>query len=107
MTRLQKHADWQQHLQAWETSGLTQSAYCEQHRLKLATFTYWRARLPRTDQTSPSSRPALTLVPVKRTLAARHDITTARSVVLHSPGGWRLEIPADPPLLAELLRALP
>lgn len=32
MTRLQKHADWQQHLQAWETSGLTQSACCEQPR---------------------------------------------------------------------------
>jgi hypothetical protein len=106
MTRLQKHADWQQHLQAWETSGLTQSAYCEQHRLKLATFTYWRARLPRTDQSSPSSRPALTLVPVKRAQAARHE-APAQNVVLHSPSGWRLEILADLPLLSELLRALP
>lgn len=106
MTRLQKHADWQQHLQAWETSDLTQSAYCEQHRLKLATFTYWRARLPRTDQASPSPRPSLTLVPVKRAQAARHE-APARNVVLHSPGGWRLDIPADLPLMAELLRALP
>ena len=106
MTRLQKHADWQHHLQAWETSGLTQNAYCEQHRLKLATFTYWRARLPRTDQSSLSSRPTLTLVPVKRAQAARHE-APARNVVLHSPGGWRLDIPADLPLLAELLRALP
>ena len=106
MTRLQKQADWHNHLQAWEASGLTQSAYCEQHRLKLATFTYWRARLSRTGQASPSSRPALTLVPVKRTQAARHE-TPARLVALHSPGGWRLELPADPLLLAELLRALP
>ena len=37
----------QQHIEGWETSGLTQGIYCQQHAISLASFGYWRTRLKR------------------------------------------------------------
>jgi len=34
--------DKQQHLEHWRKSGLSQSAYCRENNLKLATFHYWK-----------------------------------------------------------------
>ena len=36
---------WQQHMEAWQASDLTQPAYCQQHAISLAAFGYWRTRL--------------------------------------------------------------
>ena len=35
---------WQQHLDAWQTSGLTQRAYAREHDLPIARFTYWKGK---------------------------------------------------------------
>ena len=54
-------------------------------------------------------RPALTLVPVSRSsLRQPPSPAVAEVLVMHSPGGWRLDIPATLPLpvLSQLLRAL-
>ena len=47
MTRPEKQAYWQQHIEQWEASDQSQSAYCEIQHLKLATFSYWRTRFLR------------------------------------------------------------
>ncbi len=44
-TKNQRRAQWQQHIAAWQRSGQTRAAYCEQNGLKLQTFAYWRKRL--------------------------------------------------------------
>ncbi len=36
-----KDVFWQDHMSAWQASGLSQTACCQQ-QLKLTTFTYWR-----------------------------------------------------------------
>jgi len=36
---------WQQHISAWQESGLTQTAFCEQQHIKLHNLQYWRKRL--------------------------------------------------------------
>ena len=36
---------WQQHMEAWQVSDLTQPVYCQQHAISLAAFGYWRTRL--------------------------------------------------------------
>lgn len=41
----QRQENWQRHMTAWQQSGTTQAAYCEQHGLNLKTFAYWRHRL--------------------------------------------------------------
>lgn len=36
---------WQQHIERWETSGLTQRDYCREHNLKSHQFSYWKRKL--------------------------------------------------------------
>ena len=35
-------SDWQQHVQTWQSSGLSQAAYCRKHKLKYNRFNYWK-----------------------------------------------------------------
>ncbi|MFB9067825.1 IS66 family insertion sequence element accessory protein TnpA [Pseudofulvimonas gallinarii] len=36
-----KRTRWAAHMAAWQSSGLSQSAYCRRHALSLASFGYW------------------------------------------------------------------
>lgn len=36
---------WQDHIQQWKKSGLSQQAYCAQQGIRYTTFGYWRKRL--------------------------------------------------------------
>jgi len=42
-TKKQKH--WQRHIEQWSQSGLSQAAYCREHKLKSKSFTYFKSRL--------------------------------------------------------------
>lgn len=84
---------WQKHIADWKTSGLPQAAYCDQHNLKLSTFTYWRSK-------QSESRPKL--VPVSMP-------PTADLAELSLPGGIHLQLPVSAleqtlPVLWRLLR---
>jgi hypothetical protein len=66
---------WRNHLKGWQSSGMSQIAYCQQHGLKIHNFHYWRRRLrgekarslgqlrlvPITDSTMPEVRPGQTM----------------------------------------------
>ncbi len=54
----QKRTCWKQHIESWRSSGLTQTAYCQQHGLKPHQFAYWKKRFVQTDN-------GITFVPVK------------------------------------------
>ncbi|WP_147437181.1 IS66 family insertion sequence element accessory protein TnpA [Brenneria alni] len=41
MAKRYSHSERQQHLDAWQQSGLTKQHYCRQHDLNPATFYYW------------------------------------------------------------------
>ncbi|MFS1524822.1 IS66 family insertion sequence element accessory protein TnpA [Microbulbifer sp. 2304DJ12-6] len=66
----------QQYIGAWKNSNLSQAAYCQQHELKLSTFTYWRNK-----QNKP--RPKLMPVPMPALEA---------SVELALPGGIQMQL---------------
>jgi len=87
---------WQKHLEAWDQSDLTQEAYCASHGLSTKSFYRWRRK-----QKIALGTP-LTLVPVRVGASAVRDI-----VRVHSPGGWRIELPVGGAWLGELLRQLP
>lgn len=91
---------WRQHFTRWQSSGLSQRAYCAREGLALSTFDYWR-RLARPNTGKQSSAP-LTLVPLQ--VARCPDHTTLRS-----PAGWELILPGSVALteLAHLLKQLP
>lgn len=103
-----KPSFWQHHVQSWQASGLSQAAYCQHHQLKLATFGYWRGKLNQPVRPAESTTPALTLVPVSRPSGRQPSPLVPDVLALHSPGGWRLDIPPSVPLpvLSQLLRAL-
>ena len=45
MTQTEREQAWQQHITAWQTSGLSGMAYCKRHLLKYSRFVYWRRKL--------------------------------------------------------------
>ena len=96
MKSSQKHSFWQKHVRAWEASSLTQAAYCQRHRLSLASFGYWRPRCKLPTTTLPA------IIPVV------HE-SRISGVQLRSPGGWQIALPAslDRAELQALLAALP
>jgi hypothetical protein len=45
----QKRSCWKQHIEGWRSSGMTQTAYCQQHELSGHQFTYWKKRFVQTE----------------------------------------------------------
>jgi len=89
----QKQKFWQQHIQAWQNSALSQAAYCNKHELSLASFGYWRKRV-KTDA-PPKIIPVVREAPII-------------GVQLRSPSGWQVALPANLTVSAlhELMAAL-
>ena len=48
-----KRDHWQQQIDNWQRSGLSQKQYCLSHSLALSTFCYWKKRLNRQDPVRP------------------------------------------------------
>jgi transposase-like protein len=91
---------WRAHIEAWERSELTQREYCAQHGLAERGFYRWRRKHK---EAMAAANAALTLVPVSVGAPA-----TGAVVRLHSPGGWRIEVPGgNASWLAEFLKHLP
>jgi hypothetical protein len=98
MSKRQGQAYWQKHVDAWHQSNLTQAAYCISHGLSTKSFYRWR----RKEKESIAAGKPLTLVPVTVGASVAQDI-----IRVHSPGGWRIELPMDGAWLGRLLRQLP
>jgi hypothetical protein len=98
MAQSQKQHYWQRHVRAWQSSGLSQAAYCQAQQLSLARFGYWRKRCSAISATS--LLPAV--IPVLRELSTG-------GAQLRSPGGWQILLPAelDANALCKLLARLP
>lgn len=94
MTPTEKAQFWHDHFTAWQSSGLSQGAYCEQHGLKFSNFTYWRTR---------HNRQQRKLVPLSMPASAPLD-----RVTLDLPYGVRLGLPSTalPDVLPVVLHAL-
>ena len=87
MTTEQKRKYWQQNIEAWKQSQLTQSEYCKQHNLSLASFGYWRTRINQaSNKNTTCNNKKLIPVNVSR---------SSMSVNLYLPLSIRLKVPAD------------
>jgi hypothetical protein len=88
---------WVEHFKAFEQSGLTQAAYCQQHELNAKLFS---SRLGIYRETQAAVNPSLIPVQVEGFMAG--------PICLHHAKGHRLELPTSTPAswLAELLRGL-
>ena len=90
-------AHWRYHLNTWQSSGMTQAAYCREHQLNAKTFA---ARLHDFRKQEFVS----TFIPVQ----VQEPLPASALLVLHTGHGSRLELPltVSAPWLAELLRCL-
>lgn len=90
---------WRAHIEAWDRSELTQREYCAQHGLAERGFYRWR----RKHKEAMAANPSLSLVAVSVGGPAASAV-----VRLHSPGGWRIELPSgNVSWLVEFLKHLP
>jgi len=79
---------------------VTQREYCASNGLAERAFYRWRRK---EKEALAAGNAPLTLVPVSVGTPA-----TSSVVVVHSPGGWRIELPAQSvSWLTEVLRQLP
>lgn len=70
MTSNDKQAFWQSHITAWQKSGSSQKAYCQQHELSLATFYHWKQKLTPVE-TKSSKLISVRMVPPSATVQVR------------------------------------
>jgi len=77
----EKRQFWENHVQAWQQSGLTQAEYCRQNNLKNHRWWYWRKRISHPAETD------VTFVPLR--FSSNKTSRTGISVV--TPNGYRIE----------------
>lgn len=87
-----KAAQWFRHVEQWRASGLTRSAYCQQHGLTVHAFGYWIVR-HRTQATAENT--ALTLIPAKASTDRGGQLQS--ELILHCPNGSKLHLPTTTP----------
>ena len=92
---------WRRHITDWESSGLSQAAYCKHQQLVYGTFIYWRHRLKKLDAGNGQGQ-AVTFLPVAI------KPVTPKPLVLHILGQHSVELDADfdPVLLNRVVQAL-
>lgn len=97
MKFVEREALWQERVQQWRGSGLSQRAFALKHGYPVRQVGYWVRRLA-----APRSAPAILPVAVNRT------VVPPAAISLRSERGWVVTLPGDVPAawLAELLRAL-
>lgn len=90
----------ERHIKAWETSGLSQVAYCREHGLNIKTFGNWL----RAYRDKQKYNPRTSLMPVTIKAAA----PALNHLKLRCSSNHILELPADisPQWLGELLKCL-
>jgi len=96
----EKRRFWQEHIEGWQESGLTQVEYCRQHNLIHPRFTYWKRRIVKPQETPVS------LVQVN--MANFHTHMGSSPLRLVTDNAYRIEIERgfDPVALQQLLYTL-
>jgi hypothetical protein len=77
-----KRQFWENHIQAWQQSGLSQAEYCRRNDLKNHRWWYWRKRISYPSDTD------VTFVPLR--FSSSEISPSGISVV--TPNGYRIEI---------------
>ena len=96
---VQKSRYWQEHLERWRQSGLSQAEYCRQNGLKLRRWNYWKKNLARNRIDS-----GVCFVPVK--ISSGLPVSVPRShLSLLTSNGYKVQVGIgfDPTTLKQLI----
>ena len=102
-----RRALWHQHIHAYQQSGLTQTAYCKEHKISVKTFSNWLMKTRRENQAqagSGSGTQQWVSLPVPQPVASTNSEVCLRVRV----GDYHLEIPQgfDQQTVAGVLRLI-
>lgn len=95
----QKYRYWQEHLECWRQSGLSQAEYCRQNDLKPRRWNYWKKNL-----TMAFSETAVSFIPVP--LSTNLPVAVPGSnLSLFTANGYKVEVGIgfDPTTLKQLI----
>ena len=104
MAKSDKKAFWQNHVDTWRSSGLTQTAYAQQNGLRLKQFHYYKRALSK-----KPTKPVPSILPVSVFDDSPSDTTSMPSgITLTAPGGFQIELQPgfNASLLKQVLRVL-
>jgi hypothetical protein len=104
----EKKALWQQHLNFWQTSKQSATAYCKEQNLSVHRFKYWQYRLmPESKQVySGISRGSFLEVKIEDERVPDEQSIPERIEII-SPGGYRIQLFGSSHLtLVQALQAL-
>jgi transposase-like protein len=90
-------------------SGVTAAEFCRQLGISAATFSHWRRHARSLDGPSVESGPHFAQVCLtESTPGVNTPPTVAAAVVIHLPGGAKLETPVgtDPAWLAQVMKSM-
>ena len=74
---------WQQHINLWRASGLSQVAFCKQHNLAMHNLQYWRKRLSSSAE-SVAAKPKA-LIPITVTSSSPARLRLGAQVMIELP----------------------
>jgi hypothetical protein len=76
--------DWTAHIQGWQRTEQSQSAYCKVHDLNYHCFIYWRRKLAGTTKPKTKLVPSSAFVPVKAysTISSELTVTLPNGVIV-------------------------
>ena len=96
---------WQQSIEDWRSSGLSQTAFCERHDLAPSTFQWWHHRLAEEPPPEPEPSEPGGFVEVR---VGPEPELSSDAVELLLPSGLRLSVPRgwNRGALVEILHAL-
>jgi hypothetical protein len=82
-TPLEKRAYWQQHIDQWQQSGLSQIEYCRRNRIKKYQWGYWKKRL-----IAPKSPAMLVPVTIPSQSASYLRVIVDNRIAIEVPAGF-------------------
>lgn len=84
-----KRQFWEDHIQAWQQSGLSQVEYCRRNNLKDHQWWYWRKRISQPCDTD------VTFVPLHFSSSKITNQISRGAISVVTPNGYRIECDND------------
>jgi hypothetical protein len=94
-TPQEKCVYWQQHIDQWQQSGLSQIEYCRRNQIKKYQWGYWKKRL-----TTPKSPAMLVPVTIPSQSASCLRVVVDNHIAIEVPTGF------DPATLTKVIACL-
>jgi hypothetical protein len=94
--QLNRRSFWEVHLERWQKSAVTATAYCKEHQLSIDSFKYWQYRILPHTRVSRGSKEFVEVSITEHTSRAVIEQTReAVSILLETPLGYKIHIPRD------------